>query len=140
MEEILPDETAGYVVLPMEASFSDLSMELVPDGRPKHRGAVKLHVSTVSRWGSARASLSDHYIKRTFRAAQKDVSHKDQETEDGRLWHIRPAGQGYPRGRRVALLLILITALIRITRKKEAENTQEKTVKNTLTTRDFTCI
>ena len=32
MEEILPDETAGYVVLPMEASFSDLSMELVPDG------------------------------------------------------------------------------------------------------------
>ena len=123
VEEILPDETAGYVVLPMEASFSDLSMELVPDGGLSTEAQLNYtyHGQPV---GSARASLSDHYIKE-HSAQPKDVSHKDQETETEDSGISDLQGKVI-LGAAVALLLILITALIRITRKRKQKTRRRR--------------
>ena len=123
VEEILPDETAGYVVLPMEASFSDLSMELIPDGGLSTEAQLNYtyHGQPV---GSARASLSDHYIKE-HSAQPKDVSHKDQEAEAGDSGVSDLQGKVI-LGAAVALLLILITALIRITRKRKQKTRRRR--------------
>ena len=123
VEEILPYETAGYVVLPMEASFSDLSMELVPDGGLSTEAQLNYtyHGQPV---GSARASLSDHYIKE-HSAQPKDVSHKDQETETEDSGISDLQGKVI-LGAAVALLLILITALIRITRKRKQKTRRRR--------------
>lgn len=60
--KILTEQDGGYVVLPKNVEFADLEMELIPDDA-NNGEATLIYTYQDSPVGSARAKLSDDYIK-----------------------------------------------------------------------------
>lgn len=61
VQEILPEESGGYVMLPEGISYEDLDMEIRPDETPDSREASLIYTYEGDYVGEARALLSDAY-------------------------------------------------------------------------------
>ena len=79
--EILDEDGTGYVMLPKDLQFSDLDVEIVPDGR--NNGQATLNYTYEGNLvGTARARLSDSYIE-DHTAKIQELSSEEQG-ESGR--------------------------------------------------------
>lgn len=77
--EILTDQDGGYVVLPKNVEFADLQMEMIPDNA-NNGEATLIYTYKDMPVGSARAKLSDSYIKE--HSIKIEVEGSDDEKSD----------------------------------------------------------
>ena len=81
--EILTDQDGGYVVLPKDVEFADLSMELIPDDA-NNGEATLIYTYEDMPVGSARAKLSKSYIKEHSIKIEVDDSDKNDGKNDAK--------------------------------------------------------
>lgn len=107
--EVLAEEDGGYIVLPNGVDFSAASLEIIPD-EDESGTATLTYTYEGNVVGSARAKLSDAYMKEYFakddeKESEKRTSDEESETRPDKS----PAEKWILRGL-VVLLALLIAA------------------------------
>jgi D-alanyl-D-alanine carboxypeptidase len=82
--DILTDQDGGYVVLPKNVKFEDLEMELVPDDA-NNGEATLIYTYRDTPVGSARAKLSDSYIKEHSIQIEVEESGEEKLEDDKKV-------------------------------------------------------
>ena len=80
VEEILEEEGNAFVVVPKKAEFTDLAMEIRPDGVGSEKGTL-VYTYHGNQVGSVKARLSEQYLEANSLKAE-DVTTEDIDSED----------------------------------------------------------